>query len=780
MQHTFHKKNWAWDYFERNNTKYRTDRTHWSAWCKGCLRFRIATLKEDDESLVLSGHIQRNRSEEEVINQAMDPEHAICGKIRNLHLHLAKCPHVEAQVRHHAALDRGLSRQHTSAVTQPASQVDTLHVNQEWFETSLCRTAASAGWSWNSINDPEFRRMMKGMRPDLEIPDRRTISGRVLDKELVQVTSELRDRVAGKLATGMCDGWKNITRASLIACMITVDEQAHITKIYDASGSRKTAKNLLSIVLENIKYAETELGTTIVAWCSDASGESRSMRHKLYTQMPYLVTPDCYAHQAIVGDIFKRVNTMKEVAIRANTVVKWFRNHSYPLDMLRQCQREEYGTILALIQPVITRWTAHYCSATRLLETMKALQVCAVRHETEMLESVGSAKSEERKLGKEVFRTIRDPDFWSQLLIMQISLRPLAVAANITQEADTHLDDVLIAMCNLYYAYSHRNDIPKEICAVAQDSLCTRWSKVDHDPFIGTIYVNPLYRYHLFNPNEPELRPMSLYIILKRLFLRFFPEDQFRAGEFMQANAMYADAKGPFSDENMFVQELLEQRRGGAGAITLAQIWANLAVGPVSGVQQYAKLAYRLVSIVPTSAGCERLFSKMGISHTKLRNRLTTPAACKIVQLQMNLRLMHLRDGVNAPRSDHQRGSDATAESDTQPEDSGEEADTRSVIADLIEDVDADQDVPDEDEATTSAGGDTTNSQSCTQRLPRIVFRWTREITLANIFDYDCLGGEKLVWKRARSFWAVGVANLKTEMTEYCLAEVNSEPTGSG
>ncbi|QRW10338.1 hypothetical protein RhiLY_09337 [Ceratobasidium sp. AG-Ba] len=243
---------------------------------------------------------------------------------------------------------------------------------------------------------------------------------------------------------------------------------------------------------------------------------------------------------------------------------------------------------------------------------------------------------------------------------------------------------------------------------------------------------------------------------------------------------MYADAKGPFSDENMFVQELLEQRRGGAGAITLAQIWANLAVGPVSGVQQYAKLAYRLVSIVPTSAGCERLFSKMGISHTKLRNRLTTPAACKIVQLQMNLRLMHLRDGVNAPRSDHWRGSDATAEPDTQPEDDEEEADTRSVIADLIEDVDADQDMPGEDEATTSAGGNTQNSQLCAQKLPRIVFRWTREITLANIFDYSCLGGEKLVWKRARSFWAVGVANLKTEMAEYCLAGVNGQPTGSG
>ncbi|QRV81851.1 hypothetical protein RhiJN_09866 [Ceratobasidium sp. AG-Ba] len=91
-------------------------------------------------------------------------------------------------------------------------------------------------------------------------------------------------------------------------------------------------------------------------------------------------------------------------------------------------------------------------------------------------------------------------------------------------------------------------------------------------------------------------------------------------------------------------------------------------------------------------------------------------AACKIVQLQINLRLMHLRDGVNAPQSDHQRGSDATAEPDTQPGDGGEEADIRSAIPDLIQAVDPDQDMPGEDEATTSVGEDTANSQSCTQR----------------------------------------------------------------
>ncbi|KAG9089782.1 hypothetical protein FRC06_001392 [Ceratobasidium sp. 370] len=55
--------------------------------------------------------------------------------------------------------------------------------------------------------------------------------------------------------------------------MITVNYQAHITHIQDVSADWKTAENLLQIVLGDIEYLEEELGVTLVAWCSDASGK---------------------------------------------------------------------------------------------------------------------------------------------------------------------------------------------------------------------------------------------------------------------------------------------------------------------------------------------------------------------------------------------------------------------------------------------------------------------------------------------------------------------------
>lgn len=141
---------------------------------------------------------------------------------------------------------------------------------------------------------------------------------------------------------------------------------------------------------------------------------------------------------------------------------------------------------------------------------------------------------------------------------MKVALRPLAVAANITQAVDTRLDHIVIAMGSLYHAYT-RPGVPELTSTVICQSLEKRWAKSDHDAFLAAVYFNPFYRIHLFNQEEPALRPLGMYTMLKRLFARVFPGEILLGAAFMQANASYADGKGRFSDENMCVQELEEQ-----------------------------------------------------------------------------------------------------------------------------------------------------------------------------------------------------------------------------
>lgn len=71
-------------------------------------------------------------------------------------------------------------------------------------------------------------------------------------------------------------------------------------RINDISAVRKTAQNHLEIVKQVIEYCEKELGTQIIGWVSDAGGESRAMRVRLYNERPDLILLDCYAHQVSI------------------------------------------------------------------------------------------------------------------------------------------------------------------------------------------------------------------------------------------------------------------------------------------------------------------------------------------------------------------------------------------------------------------------------------------------------------------------------------------------
>ena len=67
--------------------------------------------------------------------------------------------------------------------------------------------------------------------------------------------------------------------------------------ILDISALPKTAEVLLEHVLKEITYITEELRVLLVAWCTDASGESRKMRRLLRERLTWIITVDCWSHQ---------------------------------------------------------------------------------------------------------------------------------------------------------------------------------------------------------------------------------------------------------------------------------------------------------------------------------------------------------------------------------------------------------------------------------------------------------------------------------------------------
>ena len=74
----------------------------------------------------------------------------------------------------------------------------------------------------------------------------------------------------------------------------------HTVRVVDVSAERKTTEHLKELVKDVIKDVQEEWGLEIVAMTSDASGESRAAQKRLVQEFPWLVAPDCYAHQVCV------------------------------------------------------------------------------------------------------------------------------------------------------------------------------------------------------------------------------------------------------------------------------------------------------------------------------------------------------------------------------------------------------------------------------------------------------------------------------------------------
>lgn len=97
---------------------------------------------------------------------------------------------------------------------------------QEEFSSDICRLFIAMNTAWAAAENPEFHTFIhKWVGPEVVVLDRRTISGRVLDKEVEKVENQVRRKVQGKLAMGSCDGWKNVAKSNVVTSLMNVGNE---------------------------------------------------------------------------------------------------------------------------------------------------------------------------------------------------------------------------------------------------------------------------------------------------------------------------------------------------------------------------------------------------------------------------------------------------------------------------------------------------------------------------------------------------------------------------
>ncbi|KZV78136.1 hypothetical protein EXIGLDRAFT_784260 [Exidia glandulosa HHB12029] len=681
-----------WDHFHDSGKS--ANKAYNKAYCLYELDAIKAQLREEDTKAVRAGDLEKPRSSEVLHLDACDKMCHTTSKKSTLRNHLISCnavpEAVKAKFRAQKQAEAGgaasdddtpttVTASTSSSSSAPAKRkatdapasgppptkkrqqqqarfevvkgpsVSWSRDRQLAFERQLLRAWVSVGIAWEGIDDHEFRTIFTDFFPWVGVPHRTKLSTTCLQREKANQEVSMRDTVTGSYSTLQYDGWTH-SRKHLQVFMFTADVKTFLLHAYDVSSKRKTAANLFPLIEDESVYLE-KIGSVLIGLCSDAAGEPRKARLMTVKKHKHLLQADCWAHQIqlIFGDLLKSDSALKDLFEQVESVVKWFLNHSWPLAQLFAEQETMRCTALALIKAVITRWTAHYCSAVRLLDVSKAMRSLVIKKEKELVESVGK-KRETQDVARKVMRIVKDEAFWTGVARAKRDLEPLAVAARVAQGAYIRCDHILLILGRIYKLYSDMIDKDSAGSASSRDahylhgvldSIKKRWSKADQDLFVLCLFLNPRICSQLFDAANLSLS--RIIVSAKRMYCKVFKEDTAPAALTLEI-IRYKDYQREFSRAQWAIDDL-DKAQEEAGDHDALLPWRVL-----DERSPLVRLARLVLSFNPTSASTERVLSDFGNQRTPHRNRLGVGKMRDAAFVKLGIRREHAQLGIGRRR----------------------------------------------------------------------------------------------------------------------------------
>jgi hypothetical protein len=94
---------------------------------------------------------------------------------------------------------------------------------QQEFGEDFCKLLIATRSPWKMANNPQVGLFFAKWVPGAIVPDRRTLSGPILDREVGKVENKLKEKLRGRKATFQTDGWRNKAKQAIVATMASVD-----------------------------------------------------------------------------------------------------------------------------------------------------------------------------------------------------------------------------------------------------------------------------------------------------------------------------------------------------------------------------------------------------------------------------------------------------------------------------------------------------------------------------------------------------------------------------
>ena len=293
---------------------------------------------------------------------------------------------------------------------------------EEALHRSLCLMIFSSGLPFNIVENEDFCKWIKLLRPAYRLPNRYEVANRYLQL----VYKEMRDEMIQALqalasqsirVTLTTNGWTNVNGESIMNFMLNApDGRSWFYRSVVCGTASHTAEYIASQLLLVIE----ELGpNNFAAICSDSAANMLSANRIVSARYPHIIGIGCTAHQTnlMVKDVLC-LPSFKTVTHSAVAVIKYFKNSHVQSAHLKLLQKT--NNALTLKVPVETRWQSHHNCFAALLSSRGAIEetIVKIRDSIVLRNKTAITKYDE------IRKIVLDEGFWTTLTHAHQAIQP--------------------------------------------------------------------------------------------------------------------------------------------------------------------------------------------------------------------------------------------------------------------------------------------------------------------------------------------------------------------
>jgi hypothetical protein len=242
--------------------------------------------------------------------------------------------------------------------------IDALHSSflntKTKLDLQVARLIFGANLPLSTVDHPEFRKLIKMMKPTYIPPTRKTLSTTILDTVYDEVMSESSKCLDGKLVTVMQDGWTGPQSNPVISHSLSIEcKKTHFMNAISATNEKKTTPYCLDLLEKAIVEAEKTFQCRVIGIVTDNTNSMVSMRSKIQEKNPDLFAYGCNTHlMNLVGKACSKGEPMEDV----KRIQHFFKDHTFPRETLKKT---------GVPQPILpneTRWNSQYACLKNFLK----------------------------------------------------------------------------------------------------------------------------------------------------------------------------------------------------------------------------------------------------------------------------------------------------------------------------------------------------------------------------------------------------------------------------